>query len=189
MTGDGPVQLQRHATETADALLRRCALGDESAFQALYESEAPRLKAAALRITRSVAVAEDVLHDVFVRVWHDAAGFDAARGSARAWLTMKVRFRAMEIMRRAGREISGLALEDAEDTSPDALAQLLHSADGRALHACLSKLGEDRAVLIRRAFVDGMSHAALAAATGLPLGTLKSMIRRTLVLLRRCLEQ
>jgi len=181
--------VQRYATETAEALLRRCAGGDDSAFQALYESEAPRLKAVALRITRSPAAAEDVLHDVFVRVWHDAAGFDEARGPARAWLTMKVRFRAMEMMRRSGREIAGLPLEDAEDTSPDALAQLLHSSDGRALHACLSKLDEDRAQLIRHAFIDGLTHAALAAATGLPLGTLKSMIRRSLILLRRCLDQ
>jgi RNA polymerase sigma-70 factor (ECF subfamily) len=189
MTGDGAVHLRQDSTETADSLLRRCALGDEAAFQLLYQTEAPRLKAVALRITRSVAVAEDVLHDVFVRVWHDAAGFDPARGPARAWLTTKVRFRAMEIMRRAGREISGLPLADTEDDSPDALARLMHSADGRALYACLGALGEERGQLIRRAFIDGHSHTDLAAETGLPLGTVKSMIRRSLVLLRRCLDQ
>ncbi len=189
MTGDGPVHLQRNATDTEDALLRRCAAGDEAAFHALYQSEAPRLKAIALRITRSVAVAEDVLHDVFVRVWHDAAGFDAARGSARAWLTMKVRFRAMEIMRRTGREIAGIDLAEWEDGQPDALAHLLHGADARALQACLSSLGEKQGSLIRRAFVDGFSHAQLAAETGMPLGTVKSLIRRSLVLLKRCLDR
>jgi RNA polymerase sigma-70 factor (ECF subfamily) len=185
----GQVQLQRDTAETADALLRRCAGGDEAAFRQLYEQEAPRLKAVALRITRSVTVAEDVLHDVFVRVWQDAAGFDPLRGPARSWLTTKVRFRAMEIMRRAGREIPGVDLAESEDDSPDALAQLLNSADGRALHACLGALEEGRSRLIRRAFVDGCSHATLAAETGLPLGTVKSIIRRSLVLLKRCLEQ
>jgi RNA polymerase sigma-70 factor (ECF subfamily) len=143
----------------------------------------------ALRITRSAPTAEDVLHDVFVRVWNDAAGFDPERGPARAWLTTKVRFRAMEIMRRSGREMPGLTLAEAEDDSPDALANLLHHADGRALHACLAELEEAKRELIRRAFVEGSSHAKLAADTGLPLGTVKSTIRRSLMLLRRCLDR
>ncbi len=143
----------------------------------------------ALRITRSAPTAEDVLHDVFVRVWNDAAGFDPERGPARAWLTTKVRFRAMEIMRRSGREMPGLTLAEAEDDSPDALANLLHHADGRALHACLAELEEAKRELIRRAFVEGSSHTTLAAETGMPLGTVKSTIRRSLMLLRRCLDR
>jgi RNA polymerase sigma-70 factor (ECF subfamily) len=183
------VHLQKDSPESADALLRRCAAGDKTAFRILYETEAPRLKAVALRITRSPITAEDVLHDVFVRVWHDAAGFDPARGPARAWLTTKMRFRAMEIMRRAGREMPGLDLPESQDDSPDALTSLVHTADGRALHACLAELEEAKRELIRRAFVEGMSHADLAAATGMPLGTIKSTIRRSLMLLRRCLDR
>jgi RNA polymerase sigma-70 factor (ECF subfamily) len=187
--GERAVHLQKDMPETADSLLCRCAAGDSAAFRQLYELEAPRLKAVALRITRSVAVAEDVLHDVFVKVWRDAAGFDPERGGARPWLTTKVRFRAMEVMRRAGREMPGLDLAESEDDSPDALAYLLRHADGRALHACLCELDEAKRDLIHRAFIKGDTHADLAAETGMPLGTVKSTIRRSLLVLRRCLDR
>jgi len=188
-TGESAVHLQKETPDTADALLRRCANGDRHAFRLLYEMESPRLKAVALRITRSASVAEDVLHDVFVKVWHDAAGFDPTRGAARPWLTTKVRFRAMEIMRRAGREMPGMDLAEPEDDSPDALTQLLRHADGRALHACLAELDDQKRDFIHRAFIKGHSHADLATETGIPLGTVKSTIRRSLMLLRRCLDR
>jgi RNA polymerase sigma-70 factor (ECF subfamily) len=187
--GESAVRLQKETPETADDLLRRCASGDRHAFRLLYETESPRLKAVALRITRSAAVAEDVLHDVFVKVWRDAAGFDPARGAARSWLTTKVRFRAMEVMRRAGREMPGLDLAESEDDAPDALTRLLRNADGRALHACLAELDESKRDLIHLAFIKGLSHADLAAETGMPLGTVKSTIRRSLMLLRWCLDR
>jgi RNA polymerase sigma-70 factor (ECF subfamily) len=187
--GETAVNLQKDATDTADALLRRCAARDRHAFRLLYELEAPRLKAVALRITGSAAVAEDVLHDVFVKVWNDAAGFDHRLGAARPWLTTKVRFRAIEVMRRAGREMPGLELAEPEDDSPDALTRLLQHADGRALHACLGQLEEWKRDLINRAFIEGLSHAELAAETGIALGTVKSTIRRSLQLLRRCLNR
>jgi RNA polymerase sigma-70 factor (ECF subfamily) len=169
--------------------LRRCAARDRHAFRLLYELEAPRLKAVALRITGSAAVAEDVLHDVFVKVWNDAAGFDPRLGAARPWLTTKVRFRAMEVMRRAGREMPGLDLAESADDSPDALSRLLHHADGRALHDCLGQVEEWKRDLINGAFIKGLSHAELAAETGMKLGTVKSTIRRSLQLLRRCLDR
>jgi RNA polymerase sigma-70 factor (ECF subfamily) len=187
--GESAVRLQKEMPGTADDLLQRCAVGDRHAFRLLYEMEAPRLKAVALRITRSATVAEDVLHDVFVKVWRDAAGFDLRLGAARPWLTTKVRFRAMEVMRRAGREMPGLDLAESEDDSPDALTHLLRHADGRALHACLGELDDCRRDLIHRAFIEGRSHADLAVETGIPLGTVKSTIRRSLMLLRRCLDR
>jgi RNA polymerase sigma-70 factor (ECF subfamily) len=162
----------------------------------LYEQEAPRLKGLALAICRAAPAAEDVLHDVFLRVWHQAERFDEERGSARAWLTMLVRYRAMEIMRRASREITTTGHNEAPieplmaaDSWPDPLSELMRNAEGQALHACLSRLGPERAELIQRAFLLGRTHAALAAETGLPLGTVKSMIRRSLALLKKCLEQ
>ena len=188
MTRSVASHLPRDAEATPEDLLGRCARGDQAAFRVLYQAEAPRLKAVALRITRSVAVAEDVLHDVFLRIWHEADRFDPARGAARPWLTGLVRYRALDILRRSGREMSGLDLPDPEDDTPDALAQLLDSADSRALHACLGELGRDRQFLLRRAFLDGLSHTALAAETGLALGTVKSTIRRSLAMLKRCLD-
>lgn len=179
------------AAATSDELaplLRRCAQGDESALRLVYDHQAPRLKGLALRITASHAMAEDVLHDVFLHVWQQASRFDPARGTARAWLTTLVRYRALEMLRRAARERPTPVLPDLEDDQPDSYARLLASAEGRALHACLTALEPARRHAITLAFVEGRTHVEVAAALDMPLGTVKSMIRRSLATLKRCLD-
>jgi RNA polymerase sigma-70 factor (ECF subfamily) len=169
-------------------LLRRCAGGDERALRRLYDHQAPRLKGLALRITGSHALAEDVLHDVFLHIWQEAARFDPHRGTPRAWLTTLVRFRALEILRSGARERTVDELPDVQDDQPNAYAQLLATAEGQALHACLAALDAPRRQAITLAFVEGCTHGEVAAALGLPLGTVKSAIRRGLAALKRCLE-
>ena len=171
------------------SLLARCAAGDEAALRRIYDLQAPRLKGLALRITRSPVVAEDVLHDVFLHIWQEARRYDAARGSARAWLTTLVRFRALEVMRRSQRERTVDVLPELPDDQPDAHAQLLASAEGRALHDCLAALDPAPRRAIALAFVDGQTHEQVAATLGMPLGTVKSMIRRGLMRLKRCLDR
>jgi RNA polymerase sigma-70 factor (ECF subfamily) len=176
------------AAELSD-LLSRCAAGDRAALRRLYDLQAPRLKGLALRITGSQAMAEDVLHDVFLRVWQQAGQFDPARGTPRAWLTTLTRYRALDLRRHAGREVAAAAPPDLADESPDAIARLIASADGRALYHCLAALDAPRRRMIRLAFIDGRTHADIAATLDMPLGTVKSMIRRGLSALKRCLEQ
>jgi RNA polymerase sigma-70 factor (ECF subfamily) len=170
------------------ALLPRCAAGDHAALRRIYDLQAPRLKGLALRITGSAMLAEDVLHDVFLRVWQQAGQYDPARGTPRAWLTSLTRYRALDIIRRAGREIATASPPDAADEAPDAVARLVASAEGRALRRCMAALEPPRRRMIRLAFIDGMTHADIAAALDMPLGTVKSTIRRALAALRRCLE-
>ncbi len=170
-------------------LLRRCATGDEAALRALYDHQAPRLKGLALRITASHTLAEDVVHDVFLHVWQQAARFDPNRGAARAWLTTLVRFRALEVLRRHARERTVEQLPDLPDDQPDAYAQMLVSAQGQALHACLAALDLAPRRAVTLAFVEGCTHGEVAAMLGMPLGTVKSMIRRSLQALKRCLDQ
>jgi RNA polymerase sigma-70 factor (ECF subfamily) len=169
-------------------LLELCASGDEAALRRIYDLQAPRLKALALRITASHALAEDVLHDVFLQIWQNAGKFDPARAPARAWLTTLVRYRALEILRRHGRERTTDILPDVQDDQPDAQARLLAHAEGQALHACLSGLDPVRRRAVTLAFLDGFTHGEIAVALGMPLGTVKSMIRRSLASLKRCLE-
>jgi RNA polymerase sigma-70 factor (ECF subfamily) len=83
--------------------------------------------------------------------------------------------------------VPGYEPEDREDESPDALARLVSTAEGAALHRCLNELEEDRRRLVVLAFVDGLSHSDLAERMGVPLGTVKSWIRRSLISLRGCL--
>ena len=170
------------------ALLTRCAAGDRAAFRALYDNQSARLHGLALRITRDPGLAADAAHDAFVQVWNQAVRFDPERGAAGAWLTSIVRYRALDITRRRVREKPGYEPPEQEDESPDALAQLVTSAEGAALRQCLEELDPDRRRLLMQAYADGLSHSELAEKTGTPLGTIKSWIRRSLASLKRCLE-
>src|SRR6185312_7255902 len=123
----------------------------------------------------------------FVQIWQQAARFDPSRGSAEAFLVSLVRYRALDLVRRQGREVLGQDPPEVEDESPDALARLVSSAEGAALHRCLELLEPERRRLVVMAFVDGLPHSALAAQMRVPLGTVKSWIRRSLLSLRGCL--
>src|ERR1700679_359344 len=128
-----PTTAPSSGSDDSTALLQRCGAGDRRAFRSLYEMRGGRLNAIALRITRETSLAADATHDAFVQVWQQAHRFDPARGSAEAFLISLVRYRAMDIVRRRGREISGYEPEERADDTPDALAQLVGSTEGEAL--------------------------------------------------------
>ena len=169
-------------------LLDRIAAGDREAFRRLYDLHAPRLHAFALRITRQGPLAADAVHDAFLQVWRNAGKFDPARGNPQAWLLSLVRYRAFDIARRRGREVPDDGMPEQADEDPDPLARLLASREAAALHGCLSQLPEERRRLVLLAFVEGLAHGDLAARLSMPLGTVKSWIRRSLQALRACLE-
>ncbi len=170
------------------ALIRRCAEQDRVAFRRLYDRQAARLHAICMRITRQPALAADAVHDTFMALWQHAGTFDPSRGSAEAWLTTIARYRALDIARRRVREVTGLELPEEADPEPDALAKLAGTAEAIALRRCLEALEPDRRGLVIAAFVNGLSHTELAQQRALPLGTVKSTIRRALAALKRCLE-
>ena len=178
----------RDPHETA-SLLHACADGDRAAFRRLYELWGARLHGIALRITRQPSLAADATHDAFVQVWQRAAHFDPARGSPESWLVSLVRYRALDIVRTRAREVGGHEPIDRPDHTPDALAALVESAEGAALQRCLDELEPDRRRLILLAYIEGLSHAALSERLRLPLGTVKSWIRRGLRALRGCLDR
>jgi RNA polymerase sigma factor (sigma-70 family) len=169
-------------------LIQRCAGQDRVALRLLYDRQAARLYAIALRVTRQSALAADVVHDAFIAIWQRAASFDPDRGAASAWLVSIVRHRAIDIVRRRDREVLGETLPEVADSDPDALARLVSSDDASALHRCLGTLEEDKRRMILLGFVDGLSHSELAVRLAIPLGTVKSSIRRALAALKRCLE-
>lgn len=177
---------QSPTAELSD-LLRRSANADRAAFRRLYELQAPRLYAVALRITRQPALAADAVQDALLQVWQNASRYDAARGNPEAWLLSLVRYRALDIARRNAREQPGLELPESADEDPDPLERLIGTAEGEALHRCLQTLPPDRRQLIVMAFIDGLSHSELAERLNQPLGTVKSWIRRALLSLKRCL--
>jgi RNA polymerase sigma factor (sigma-70 family) len=184
-----PAQERRAESLDLDAALRRCAAGDRAALRAIHDAEAPRMVGVALRLLRRQALAEEAVHDAFVQIWQRAASFDPARGQARPWLYAVVRNRALNILRGEARtdlvddfEPMGLASE--EDDPESIVARL---SDAGALRRCLERLEPARRNAIVLAFVHGLSHGELAGRLGMPLGTLKSWIRRSLLVLRECM--
>jgi RNA polymerase sigma-70 factor (ECF subfamily) len=170
----------------SDILLRRCAGGDRTAFRALYDRHAPRLYAVAMRITRQPGQASDAVQEAFIQIWRNAGQFDTVRGSAEAWMTGLVRYRALDLVRRGGPAMQSLDDEPQEDAAAG-LAAIDASTDGRALRQCLERLDPERRRLVVLAFVEGFSHSELATRLASPLGTVKSSIRRALGSLRECL--
>ena len=167
----------------------RCGKGDSKAFRKLYDASAPRLYGVALRITRNPALASDAVHDAMLQVWRNADRYDASRGNADGWLMSLVRYRALDIARKQGREVTGVEIPEQVDEDPDVLSRLVAKAEGRALRDCMEGVEPPRRRLVILAFIDGLTQNEIAQRVGQPLGTVKSSIRRALLALRSCLER
>ena len=172
------------------ALLEAVARGDRGAFSDLYRRTSAKLYGICLRLLPSEAEAQEVLQEAYVLVWRKADKFDAGKASAITWLATIARNKAIDRLRR--RTLSGERLEaaaDVEDESPSAFEVLGDSEDSARLGHCLEALDERARAMIRAAFLDGATYPELATRENVPLGTMKSWIRRGLQRLRECLER
>lgn len=177
---------------TLAAWIGRVVDRDEQALALLYDALAGRVYGLALRITGRPQLAEEVVEDTFWQVWRQAPRFDPERGTALAWIMTIARSRALDARRAldpAECHAAPWALDGAEtaDTTepPDLVAAMER---GHRLHAALAELEAIPRRLVALAFFRGLSHEAIAQRENLPLGTVKSQIRRTLIRLRRTLE-
>jgi RNA polymerase sigma-70 factor (ECF subfamily) len=172
------------------ACLNRVAAGDRAALAELYRLTSGKLFAVCLRILVQRAEAEDVLQDVYLTVWKKAGLFDPSRGvSPITWLAAVARNRALDRLRAKGRRFAGMD-EAAEiaDLAPLADAAMESGEMERRLAACLAGLDERAAGAIRAAFFGGQTYETLAKVAEMPLGSMKSLIRRGLMRLKACLE-
>ena len=180
---------QAAALTSAALLIEAVGRGSRTALKRLYELESRRLYGIALRIVRRPEIASEVLQEAFLQVWQNARTFSAERGAGSAWLTGIVRFRALDFVRKLGREIlvDDPTLGDAP-LEPDVIEQIDAKAGAIALRRCLALLDENQRRCVVLAFVDGFSHAEIAQRLASPLGSVKSWVRRGLLALRSCLE-
>ncbi len=171
------------------AIIGRCATGDREALKRLFDVEAPRMIGVAERILRRRALAEEATQDTFVQIWRRAASFDATLGSGRTWLYTILRNRSLNILRDESRtELSGQteAFDSAsDDDDPETVVMKLGEAS--RLRDCLQKLEPERRQAIVLAYARGLSHGELAGKLGIPLGTIKSWIRRSMATLKECM--
>lgn len=160
---------------------------DDRALAALYDALLPRVYGLVLRIVRRPAWAEEAVEDCFFQVWRHAVRFDPARGGALPWVLSIARSRAIDLLRREMRfqhdSLEDDAPEQADET-PGADALLDSTRHHAALHGALMELNARSRQLIALAFFRGLSHEEIADQTALPLGTVKSQIRRAMLALR-----
>jgi len=178
------------ARDELDGMLSAVALRDRAAFETFYRRTSPKIFAICLKVLRDRSEAEDTLQDVYVTAWNQAATFNPQLSSAITWLGTIARNRAIDrIRRRRMQPLDEASAEEIIDDSPTpaALAQL--SEERRRLEDCLQALPDTQRGVIREAFFTGSSYAELAARMSVPLGTMKSWIRRSLMQLKVCLEQ
>lgn len=169
--------------------LHRTARRDPRAFRLVYKMTAAKLFGICLRICGERKAAEDVLQDVYLTVWTRADGFDVARGSAIAWLATIARNRSIDWRRTNGRPHAPVeALDTIADPAPLTSETLLADERERLLHFCLGTLETNQRTAIRTAFFEGLTYAELAERVAVPLGTMKSWVRRGLLKLRECLD-
>ena len=195
MSGDA-VAAQAERSARLAALLSRVSLSDQRAFEELYRLTSAHLYAVALRIVGERPIAEEIVQEAFVNVWHHAGSYDAARSQPLTWLTAIVRNRALDLKRR--REVDTIGLPGTDDDGPgiefpadgpSPVELLLAGADARAIRDCVETLEAGARQAIALAFFHGLSHGELAAHLREPLGTVKSWVRRGLAKLRRCLDE
>ncbi|MGY4492316.1 sigma-70 family RNA polymerase sigma factor [Pseudomonas sp. TE3610] len=168
-----------------EACLASCSQGDRQALRDLYQQESARLLGVAQRIARDNALAEDILHDVFLRIWTRASSFDPTRGSARGWIYSVTRHLALNLVRNHGREVH--IDEQAETATAEHLDTFEYQARSGRIYTCLEHLDPARRNCILHAYVDGYSHSEIAQKVGAPLGTVKAWIKRSLAALRECM--
>jgi RNA polymerase sigma-70 factor, ECF subfamily len=169
--------------------LMKTGQGDKIAFEFVYQKTSAKLFGVCLRIFPEPAEAEEALQDAYINIWNRADRFEPGRASPISWLVAVTRNRAIDRLRSQGK-VRNSPIEEANyiaDTAPLADAELESKEDDAALRGCIETLETIDAGFIRAAFLNGMTYAELATREKLPLGTVKSRIRRALLKLRNCL--
>jgi RNA polymerase sigma factor (sigma-70 family) len=185
--------------------LSRCALGDRQAFRKLYEATSPRLLGVIAQLVGRGALAEDLLQDVYVRVWKAAGQYRAGAGSPMAWMAATARYRAIDHLRsrnaRPEIAVGDLPLQGNPDDSDDdpthrvadpgpGPAKAFESqSEADAVQTCLQTLQGAQQQSISLAYYQGLSHGEIAVHLGAPLGSVKTWVRRGLIALKACLER
>lgn len=178
------------------SLIDRIALADESALRELYELTSSKLYGVAVRVVGNREWAEDVIQEAYLNIWRIAADYKATLSPPMAWMGLVVRSRGLDFLRRraaeradAMQELDGAIADTVAGDSPNPLDVTQASEQGWALHQCLGQLEHRQREVVSLAYLRDLSHGELAEQLKLPLGTVKTWIRRGLAQLRGCMAR
>jgi RNA polymerase sigma factor (sigma-70 family) len=162
---------------------------DKAAFAALFRHFAPRIKGFGLKSDRDAALAEELVQETMLAVWRSAHTYDPARASATTWIFTICRNRRIDLYRRRSRPEADPPADDDWVVGPTQELETEITATFRRTREYMNELPPEQAEVLRMSFLEDKSHGEIAAATGYPLGTVKSRIRLALASLRRRMEQ
>ena len=171
----------------SEPLLHRVAQGDRKAMQACIDRYGGLVWSMALKLSPSRADAEDATQEIFLGLWQSAKRFDAQRASETTFIAMIARRRLVDRLRGSSRRKGAHEPLDPETTPSQDHKRLEASVEAQAAARALETLPEERKEVLKLALYEGMSHQQIAERTGLPLGTVKSHVRRGLTALREAL--
>jgi RNA polymerase sigma factor (sigma-70 family) len=178
------------------ALIERVALRDASALRQLYDATSSRLYAVAMRVVGNKEHAEDVLQDAYLNIWRIANDYRASLSPPMAWMGVVVRSRALDFLRKrtaeralGGQEMDEHLSETLGGDTPNPMDTSMASEQAWALHECLRKIEAKPREVLTLAYFRDLSHGELAEQLRLPLGTVKTWIRRSLDQLRNCMSK
>ena len=177
-------------------LLERVAMADESALRELYEATSSKLYGVAVRVVTNREWAEDVLQEGFLNIWRIAGDYKSSLSPPMAWMALVVRSRGLDFLRRRAsdradvmQELDEVISDTVAGNSPNPLDTTLASEQAWALHQCVGKLENKQREVVSLAYLRDMSHTELSEQLKLPLGTVKTWIRRGLEQLRGCMSR
>jgi RNA polymerase sigma factor (sigma-70 family) len=166
---------------STELLLPGVARGESRAVEACVARHAPLVWSLAKKLSRDVNTLEELVQEIFVEIWKNASRFDPEKGSEATFIAVIARRRVIDRQRRLSRSEPALELQESSAAVEDAGLEAVDVRDeaGRASKA-LSLLKPEQRRLILMSVVEGLTHEEIATSTGLPLGTIKSHIRRGL---------
>ncbi len=173
-----------------EQLILAMAEGDRSAFLSIYDATGPKLFGVCLRVLHDRAEAEDVLQEAFLKIWRNADRYRANGFSPMTWLITVARNSAIDRLR--ARKARGESLDVAEqlpDHRPTPEAAAIASSERTRVHGCLEELKPDRAGAVKGAYLDGLTYQELADRYDVPLNTMRTWLRRSLLSLKECLSR
>lgn len=169
---------------------------DAAAFRALYDASSSKLFGFALRILHKRELAEEVLQESFVAIWNNAANYQSHLAAPMTWMATIVRNKAFDHLRRSdaaveidAHQFDGEVMNALQDPQATPIEALQMSGDAKALAWCMSALEGAHRQVMALAYFHDMSHSEVATQMQLPIGTVKTWIRRSLDKLRVCLAR
>lgn len=169
-------------------LIARTAIRDRAAFRTLYERTSAKLFGVTLRILHDRAEAEEALQDVYIKIWQRADRYRAGQYSPISWLVAVARNHCLDRLRARKPVAADIdAAFDVADAGPDPERATQAKQERRQIEDCLGQLDDDRADAVRGAYLDGYSYEELAGRYSVPLNTMRTWLRRSLIKLRECL--